>query len=81
MSMRMRCPECDVYFELEAKPSVRFASAIGAVTGAVITRRVRGAGLGALVGWGLAKVMHRGAKCPRCAGTVPAGEPAEAPEA
>jgi hypothetical protein len=62
----MRCPECDVYFELDAKPSVNFATAIGAVTGVVLTRRARGAALGGVVGWGLAKLMHKDAKCPRC---------------
>lgn len=77
--MRMRCPECDVYFHLDPKPSVRFASAVGAVTGAVITRRAKGAGLGALIGWGLAKVMHRGTTCPRCS-EIKAGEAAPDPD-
>ena len=64
--MRMRCNDCDVYFELDAKPSVNFATAIGAVTGVVLTRRARGAALGGMVGWGLSKLMHKNAKCPRC---------------
>ena len=64
--MRMRCPQCDVYFELDAKPSVNFATAIGAMTGVVLTRRARGAALGGIVGWGLSKLMHKDAKCPRC---------------
>ncbi len=80
--MRMRCPKCDVYFHLEQKPSVKFASAVGAVTGAVITRRARGAGVGALVGWGLAKLMHRNAVCPRCAeGGAPEATQADPMEA
>ena len=64
--MRMRCPECDVYFELSAKPSVNFATAIGAMTGVFLTRRFRGAALGGVVGWGMAKLMHKDSKCPRC---------------
>ena len=64
--MRMCCPECDVYFELDAKPSVKFATAIGATTGVFLTRRVRGAALGGLVGWGMAKLMHKDTRCPRC---------------
>jgi hypothetical protein len=62
----MRCPDCDVYFELDAKPSVNFATAVGAVTGAVLRRGLRGAALGGLVGWGVAKMMHKDSKCPRC---------------
>ena len=78
--MRMRCPECDVFFHLESKPTVKFASAIGAITGAVITRRVRGVGLGAAVGWGLAKLMHKNSKCPRCTESVaPSAEPTPDP--
>jgi hypothetical protein len=67
--MQSKCSTCDSLFAVADKPSVRFAAAIGAAAGIVASRRMKGALLGSAVGYGMARMLGGGVRCPKCSGS------------
>ena len=64
--MQSKCSHCDCQFDVAEKPSAKFAAMIGAAAGMAASRRMGGAVVGSMIGYGLARAMGSTLCCPRC---------------
>ena len=67
---RTKCCRCEQEFSLLDNNRGRFAALIGALAGISASRRLRGAFIGSIVGWGLSRFFHQNKRCPFCDGEL-----------